>query len=284
MKMGFIGAGKVGTSLALYFLKHNIIVQGFFSKSYTSAQKSSKLTNTKAFNQISDLINSCDMIWLTVSDDKIESVANQLLLSNIITNKHIIIHTSGVHSSELLKCLLPIGCSIYSIHPMQAFADPIESAKKLYNTGFTIEGSSNHIDKVKSLFQITNNKYFVITKEAKALYHAGACIISNYLVTLFDIGINFFNEAGLDENIIVELIMPLIHSTIDNVSLLGTKKALTGPITRGDISTLSKHLEAINNYMPNYDSFYKLMILETLKLADINLTKKQAITTLCSKK
>lgn len=274
MKMSFIGAGKVGTAFGIYLKKKGFIVNGYYSKTYRSAQKVSEITSSRCYGQLDQLKDS-DIIWITTNDDAIEIVANELANLDWMDDQYIIAHMSGVHGSSVLDVLREKGCSVYSVHPLQAFADPITAVEALENTVFTIEGSKKKLTDIESIFNKTGNQYFIIDEKGKTLYHAGACVLSNYLVTLMDSAFNLFEKAGLERSKILDATLPLILGTLNNINLKDTKEALTGPIQRNDIHTIDQHLSAINEQLPEELDFYKYMGLKTVNMVLKNKSEDQ---------
>jgi predicted short-subunit dehydrogenase-like oxidoreductase (DUF2520 family) len=272
MNISFIGAGAVGTALGLYLKKHNIKVVGYYSKTYNSALNASELTETKAFKSLNELINVSKFIFITTNDNAISEVANNL--SKLIDSfeGYIVAHTSGALTTEVLDELEKKGALTFSIHPLQTFVDPKVTCDKLSNTMFAIEGNKD-IDVIKKLLDSTNNNYTVIDKLNKPLYHAGACIVSNYLVTLLKSGFKLFKEAGFREEDIFDSIEPLIMGTLNNIKSIGIDNALTGPLARGDSKTIKNHINNINDRELN--DFYKYMGLQTLELINNGLDYKE---------
>ena len=106
-----------------------------------------------------------------------------------------------------------------------------------------------------------------IKSEHKPLYHAAAVIACNYSITLYDIAMSIYRRIGLDEETARKLLVPLLTGTISNFEKLGTPKALTGPIERGDTSTIIEHMYALQKNMPELTEIYKLLGKRTLKVA-----------------
>lgn len=278
MRMSFIGAGKVGTSLGLYFKGKGFEISGYYSKTYASALHASELTGSTAFNSLEELSSYSDMIWITTNDDSIEGVGGQLAQLKNISEGMIIAHASGAHSSEILLELKQKGCFIYSIHPLQAFAQFETALEELKATVFTIEGDEERLSIIKEIFNKTNNPHFIIQKEGKALYHAGACVLSNYLITLVDVAFKLFQQAGIDRSEIFEATLPLIMGTLKNIQVKDTRDALTGPIQRGDEETIKNHIKAIGEKLPQEKEFYEFMGLKTVEMIQLHKTKEQVET------
>lgn len=274
MNISFIGAGKVGTSFGLYLKKKGIKIIGYQSKNLEDAKSSSLRTDALAYEDLNTLVSDSDIIFITTNDDNIKTVKDNLIKEvNIQLRDKIIVHMSGSYSSKIIKELSQYGCYVYSMHPLQSFSDIDTSVTKLQETVFTIEGQEEKIHIIKNLLDKTGNKYFEIDTNNKELYHVSACIVSNYLVTLIDLGLDFLKQIGINEDDGLDALMPLIDGTIDNIKRFGTKDALTGPIARGDINTIESHLNSIEANAPNNLSLYKLMGLKTLDLSSNSPSK-----------
>ncbi|MPW25766.1 DUF2520 domain-containing protein [Alkalibaculum sp. M08DMB] len=267
MKIGFIGSGVVGMTLGQYFKNNKLNVVGYYSRNINSAIDGANRINGTVFTHIEQIINEVDIIFITTNDDSIVEVASDIADIKTIRKNHIFIHTSGVHSTEAFQVLKQFGCGLYSMHPLQAFADSKEAIKHISNTHFTIEGNGINMANIIDLLEVIKNPYNIIEKDKNEIYHAGACVISNYLVTLLNMGFDLIESAGYPREDIYSAFAPLILSTLDNIENRDTKKSLTGPINRGDINTIAKHLNALE-FNVNLE-FYKYMGLKTLDMIEM---------------
>jgi len=267
VKIGFIGAGKVGNTLGQYFIQKQLDVGGYYSRRISTAVKGAERTNSKVFSKLEELIEQVDMIFITTADDAIAQVVNQIADTKLIRKEHILIHTSGVHSTDVFEQLVHVGCGVYSMHPLQSFADADSAVKRIHKTHFTIEGNGVHLCKITEMFEKINNPYYMIENKQKELYHAGACVISNYLVTLMSVGFDFIEASGFPKESIYSAFEPLIYSTLENIKDKGPEQSLTGPICRGDMETIKEHMQAIKNSNMELE-FYKYMGLKTLGMLE----------------
>lgn len=267
MNIGFIGAGKVGTAFGKYLSNNGFNVEGYYSKREKSAQNAAEYCNSRAYVNMEDLTQKVDIIFITTNDDEIEKVADKLTENNILSTGQIIVHMSGASSSEILKRAKERGCFTYSLHPLQAFADIEKAVIDLKDTVFSIEGDEEKIHVFEDMLENTGNRYFKIAKDQKSVYHATACVVSNYLVTLMDYGLSLFEAIGIKGEDGYKALYPLIDGTVKNIYNLGTKNALTGPIARGDVETIGKHIKSIEKIAQDKLDFYKLMGDMTLELA-----------------
>lgn len=253
MKFGFIGAGKVGFSLGKYFADHDLDVVGYYSEAKEDSRKAADFTNSIVYNSLDEIVADSDVLFLTVPDDSLEEVWNQLN-SCQFTDK-IICHTSGVHSSEIFSGLDNHNSFGYSIHPLCAINDKFKSYKDLSKIYFTIEGSEEKLDVVSDLFSRLGNKVSIIDTKEKARYHLAATMASNLVVGLVDMA----------ESIIPhEALVPILKNNMDHIIEDGTVGALTGPIERGDVKTIEKHLTALKD---NEAEVYKSLSKKTMDVA-----------------
>ncbi|KGG81321.1 hypothetical protein Y919_01495 [Caloranaerobacter azorensis H53214] len=277
MKVGFIGAGKVGCTFGKYLKKNGFDVVGYYSRSFKSAQKGAKEIEGIAFESLQELLDLTQLIFITTPDDAIKKVADEISEYYDIKKGQIFVHMSGALSSKELVSLKQKGAYIYSLHPLQSFADIKSALESLCFTVFTIEGDKEKIDIIKNILKKCGNRFFTITEELKGLYHASACVVSNYLVTLIDYGLKFYEIMGVDKDLAIEAVYPLIKGTIENIKELGTKRALTGPIKRGDVGTIVKHIDSLQNFAPELLNLYKILGYETVKLTEGDYKNKSIL-------
>lgn len=236
MKFGFIGAGKVGFSLGKYFADHGLDVVGYYSEIKEDSLEAADFTKSKSYDSLQELAEDSEVLFLTVPDDNLEKVWNQLN-SCQFTDK-IICHCSGVHSSGIFSGLDNHNSFGYSIHPLCAINDKKASHKELSKICFTIEGDKEKLDEMSDLFLRLGNKVNIIRTEDKERYHLAATMASNLVVGLVDMA----------ENVIPhEALVPILKNNMDHIIEDGTVNALTGPIERGDVETIKKHLSVLND-------------------------------------
>lgn len=259
MKIGFIGAGRVGYSLAKYLNDNFICVKGFYSKNIQDSIDAATFCGCKYYDKLSDLALNCDTLFLTVNDDSIKEVVEDLIKLNI-KNK-ILIHTSGCHTSEMFLDLNENN-KCYSLHPIGAFNDKYHSYEIIDKIYFTIEGNDIS-DDILNLFK---GRIKIINSDDKIKYHAGCVMISNLVCGLFNEADEIFKGMNLD----LSCFMPLIENNINNIKLYGPKNALTGPVIRNDIETINKHIDSLDG------DIKKIYILLSKSLVNIakNITNK----------
>lgn len=220
MKIGFIGAGKVGKALGLYFKRHGLQTVGYYSRSPESAEKAARITGTVFFDSIKALASDCDLIFITAPDQALRDIdrqASALLRDRLINRDKIWLHVSGAYPSDCLTGIKSEGSPVGSMHPLQSFADPLTGAQLSEETFFGIEGMPEAVQAMKAILRETGGPYHDISTGQKPLYHAGACMISNYLVTLLESGMRLMEAAGMDRRTLFQAVRPLIDGTLNNI-------------------------------------------------------------------
>lgn len=266
MKIGFIGAGKVGISFGRYLVDNHIPVIGYVSRSHEAAKKAAVITGGQCFDSIEKLVAKADIIFVTTPDAVISSVAQELI-NYKLRRGQIFLHMSGGLGSSELKAVKDKGCFIASLHPLQAFADINKAVIDLGSTFFSLEGDIEAIYIIEGILKQCGNPHVIIQAEKKSLYHSAACVASNYLVAVMYFAEKLLKAAGINEEVGIEALIPLINSSIENVKALGTADAITGPISRGDVNTINLHMEAIKKHCPELLKLYSCLGRETLELA-----------------
>lgn len=265
MKIGIVGAGRVGTTFGKYISKlsnSNYTLQGFYSKTYSNAVKSADFCNAKAFKSLDSMLMSSNTLFIAVPDSEIKNIWD-CIDKSLIKNK-IICHFSGSLSSDVFCNADSYGAYTGSVHPVYAFSDKFNSWQGLKDAMFTIEGDCTFIDEMKKLFKITENKFFVINKESKYLYHASTAMASNQLMGLIYTSVQMLEECGFNTKDAYSLLKPLMFNNLTNAFNNGVEYALTGAIERGDVSTVENHLTVLDE---NERAIYKSLGKQVVEIA-----------------
>lgn len=244
MKVGFIGAGKVGCSLGNYFMRNNIPVVGFYSRTQASASEAAKRCNTAHIDKIDKILTMCDVLFLTVPDDAVAEVWKQVKAFPI-EGKYIC-HCSGSLSSAVLSGIEETGAYGYSIHPMFPFKNMKTAYEDLKQALFTVEGDADHMNILMDLLKLCGNQFVPIQKEDKGRYHAAAVYASNLMVGLISRSMKILETCGFCEEEALCALKPLAVQNLDNIFESGIENALTGPVERHDVGTVNKHLQVLD--------------------------------------
>lgn len=244
MKIGFIGAGRVGFTLGRHLSDNGYDVTGYYNRNLNAADEAAFFTGTKRFNSIKEITNESDIVFLTVSDRALPLIWEQM--KNLNLKDKIICHTSGALSSGIFDGIARYGAYGYSIHPLFAVYSKTESYKEFSKSFITIEGHPKYISYFREMFEKTGHKTAVISSDCKMRYHAAAVFASNFVVGTVSIAEKMLRTCGFTEKESREALGPILMNNCRNIIEAGTEGALTGPAERNDISTVMSHLDVLS--------------------------------------
>jgi predicted short-subunit dehydrogenase-like oxidoreductase (DUF2520 family) len=283
MQCNIIGAGRLGKNIAraLSFAKI-ISALSVCNGSLCSAAKACQEIGMGTPVETIEQLPPADVLWLCCNDDEIPPLVDLVSQHPCLKAGSFVIHCSGVLSSQMLNPLKNKGCMVASFHPLKAFKTNYLEPDSFHGVDCIIEGDSQACEWLKHTFLRLGACISTIQPENKALYHAAACMASNYLITLASHSEALFLKAGLDAEQSRRMLVSLMQGNITN--LQQTKlisESLTGPLARGDIQTILLHLEAIDN--SSVKELYKAAGLATLPLTQLTQKKNEALKGLLEK-
>lgn len=243
MKIGFIGAGKVGVSLGKFFREGGLTVTGYYNRHREAALEAAKFTGSACFDSAEAVTEASDAIFLTVPDNQIRAVYESLRRLDLRGKK--ICHCSGALSADAaFPGIEALGATGYSIHPLFPVSDKQTSYKELGSAFFCIEGTGP-LDFWKKTLESLGPRVQEISGDAKVKYHAACVLSSNLVCALVDTGLNLLQDCGFTEAGAREALAPLALSNMKHLLEAGPVQALTGPVERGDSETVRKHLSVL---------------------------------------
>ncbi|MDP3704590.1 MAG: DUF2520 domain-containing protein [Legionellaceae bacterium] len=260
MILNIIGAGHVGQTLGHLFVKHQLVsVGGIYNRTRESAMDAIRFIGQGSYCATIAELPHADITLITTPDDCIAKTCSSLALNRHIHAGDIVMHCSGALSSDCLFSMKERGGLVASVHPMRSFKQPAISVQEYIGTYCAMEGDEQALAVLGSLFEAIGSKTHIIKKDKKTLYHAAAVFASNYLITLSQQALECLNEAGIEHDIAMPLIVGIMQSTLTNLTILQSpKQALTGPVQRKDLATIERHRAAFTNIQQR-ELYEKLM-------------------------
>ena len=272
--VNIIGAGKLGKTIARLLVDNKLVkIAGVHNQNAESSLTAIKFIGEgKYFSDIKSL-PLADITFITVPDDHICATSIKISRDGNIKPGSIFIHCSGVLTSEIISAVKVKEALIASIHPMKSFSDPALSVENYAGTYCAMEGDAEALRILEPLFKSIGSHTYKIAKDKKSLYHAAGVFASNYLVTLSQQALNCFREAGVEDQMAFNIVMSLMQGTLTNIEKLRSpSEALTGPIKRGDGSTIKSHLSALTDAKQR--AIYSILGQATISLTSHNLETK----------
>lgn len=245
MKIGFIGAGKVGFTLGKYFREQGVEVTGYCSRSIQSAKEAANFTHTAVYSSPEEVLSKSDVLFFTVPDDAVKGCYEQL--DRALLAGKILCHTSGAMTAQEgfpdIEAHVAFG---YSVHPLFAISDKQSAYKEMAGVFFALEGSRARLQEMQNWLQGLGLFVQQIKAASKGKYHAAAAIVSNQVTALFAQAQEMFAQCGFSQDTARQALSGLFVGNAVHVATDGPVAALTGPVQRGDTGTLDKHLAVLD--------------------------------------
>lgn len=261
-RVGILGAGALGTALGPALAGAGYQVLAVASTSAASAAAlAERIPGCRAATG-QGVVDASDLVLVTTPDDAVaEAVAGLRWRRGVAA-----VHCSGVLTLEPLAAAAAQGASVGSLHPLQAFAER-GHPELARGAAWAVEAPPALETTLKQVVSDLEGWTIVVAPENRALYHAGATLSCNYLVTLVKLATDLWAPLGISRAQAVRALLPLLRATVDNIERAGYPQCLTGPLARGDSGTIRRHLEAIGSQAPEVAPVYRALGLATLPLA-----------------
>ncbi len=274
MKIGIIGAGKVGTTMGKYIVDHGGTVIGFYTRTESSGLESARFTETAYYTTLDSLIEKSDILFVATTDGAIKQIWDSIATRNV--RGKVICHFSGSLSSDVFSNWEETGALACSVHPIYAFSNKFTAYKNLSEAKFAVEGSSSALEKMQELFDLLPNEVVRIPTKEKTKYHAATSIASNHVTGLIYLAVELLKESGISEQAAYRLLKPLVEKNVEAVFskdsanneqevYAGCIQTLTGPIERNDIVTVKKHLHKLER--PEWEAVYRAVGISVTEAA-----------------
>lgn len=266
--LNIVGCGKLGRAMAALWMRTGVLRIGAVCNNTraSSEQAVSILGAGTACESIAEMPPA--QVWMIATpDSEIASSAERVSRSASVRPGDVVFHCSGALASDAIAPLRAQGASIGSLHPVRSFADPELAIESFAGTYCALEGDSQAVELLRRLCFAVGARVFTIEAHAKMLCHVGHVFASNYLVTVLDVAQRLYRTAGLPDDVVNGLIEPLARSAVENACVLGSERALTGPVVRGEYSVVEKHVRALEATSPEHAVLYRQLGKAALEIA-----------------
>jgi len=264
LTIGFIGAGTTGTALAVTMSRKGCPVVAVFSRTQSSSERLARLvSNCRICHSSQELADAAELVFVTTPDDVIAQVCREVRWRE----GQGVVHCSGAHSVDILEPARRLGALVGSFHPLQTFADVNQAIENLPGSTFALEAEEPFLSTLKELASLVDGNWVVLKPGDKVLYHAAAVFACNYLVTLVKLAADLWLDFGVSSREATRALLPLLKGTINNIDAVGLPNCLTGPIARGDMGTIQRHLTALAARSPSLAATYRQLGLQTIPIA-----------------
>jgi len=264
LRVGFIGAGTVGTALAVRLQERGYQVAAVASRTKSSADKLADAAyGCQAYDSKQAVADTAELVFVTTPDDAIPEVIAEVKWHA----GQSVVHCSGAHSLDVLEKAQSDGAQVGAFHPLQTFASVTHAIENLPGSTFALEAEGLLLDILKGMAEALAGRWVVLGPGDKVLYHAAAVIACNYMVTLVKMATDLWRTFGVPTAEATQALLPLLHGTVNNMENVGLPNCLTGPIARGDLGTIRKHLDVLEKGAPAIAQTYHDLGLQTIQIA-----------------
>ena len=272
--IGFLGAGTVGTALAVSLRRVGYPAVAVASRSFSSTRRlAAQVEGCRPYQNFQELADAVQLVFVTTPDDAIAQVVAALCWYP----HQMVVHCSGSLSTDVLEPARQAGAAVGSFHPLQTFASTAQAIENLPGSTFGLEAEEGPLLEVlKGMVQALGGQSVRLRGQDKALYHAAAVLACNYFVTLVKLAADLWQAFGVPTCQSTRAMLPLLRGTLNNLERVGVPGCLTGPIARGDVGTVGKHLAALEAVAPDILPTYRELGRQTIPVALAKGTLGQA--------
>ncbi len=245
LRIAIVGPGRIGTALAVELTRAGYTIAEVISREQPASRRKAQALARRVRARATTLGNpqlDAELIWFCVPDRSIASAARALSQSTQWPKK-IAFHSSGALTSDELDLLRRRGAAVASVHPMMTFVS--RSVPSLAGVPFALEGDRSALRLARQIARSLEGPAFVIRKRDKAAYHAWGAFTSPLLVAVLVIMEKVAYAAGLTAADARKKMLPIVKQTLKNYDRLGPAGAFSGPLIRGDIEIVRRHLRVL---------------------------------------
>lgn len=266
-RYSIVGAGRLGSSLGAALARRGWEPEAIVDHDARAARQGRRIVGRgRASTAPEAAAGAKGLVIIAVPDDAVGRAAAALAGAGGSWTGRVAVHTSGLLPAAALAPLAERGARVASLHPIQSF--PRKDMPASVFTGITwgLEGDEAAVEAAEAVVRALRGHVLLLSAGDKPVYHAACALASNALVALEWTAVGLLGRAGIAEGMAAAALLPLVQGTLQNVKSLGLEKALTGPILRGDVAAVRRHLEALGAD-PGTREVYMVLGRQALRLA-----------------
>ncbi len=268
-----IGAGTLATALAAALRRSRYRIEEVVTRDSRNSLRNARTLASHVGAQAASLKDAhftTSLTWICVPDDAIGDVALQIAMDRDWKGKTVL-HSSGAIDSGVLGPLRRRGAQVGSAHPLMTFV--ATSEPDLQGVPFALEGDAKALTLATAVVSSIGGKPFRIAPNLKPAYHAFGFFSSPAMVALIVAAQEVGKLAGFTQHHARELMEPIVRQTIKNCFQTNPQSAFSGPIKRGDVATIRKHLQVLQKNRELLDLYRSLGRIALERLPSANAAK-----------
>ena len=263
-KIGFIGGGAVGQTLAVALAAKGYPVVAAASRTHASAESlAGRVEGCAALREPQQVADAADFLLITTFDDAIGPVADAIRWRG----GQGVAHCSGAASLDVLQGAEEQGAAVGTLHPLQAFVSVDEALRNLPGSTFGIEGDGPIREYLRDMALALDGRPMFLRPEDKPLYHGSIIMLGNLLLGLTGFVADLWQKLGIEREDALKSLLPIVQGCVDSMNANGFPGAFAGPYARGDAGTIDKHIQTFTSRAPEALHLYCQMALASLPMA-----------------
>ena len=244
--IAIVGAGNLGSALAFSLHRSAYKIEAVLARARgASREKAQKLAKSVGARPVTDAPSlQARLVWFCVPDSEISRAAKSLA-GALEWRGRVALHSSGALASEELEALRERGASVASVHPLMTFVKG--SRPPLLAVPFAIEGDPVATRQARQIVKNLGGQSYSIRAKDKAAYHAWGTFASPLFTALLATAEQVATLAGVNRGEAKRRMIPILLQTLANYAQFGAAAGFSGPIVRGDVETVKRHLRVLRN-------------------------------------
>lgn len=243
--IGFVGAGAVGGALARALAARGARVVAITAAHAPSAAAvAADIPGCQPLPDVAAVVAASTLVFLAVPDDALAPLDAALRWQPAQT----VVHLSGARGAAALPHASAAGAGVAALHPLMLFprpplAGPAALARLAGCTWSLTTDDAVVASRLESLVTALAGHLVRLAEDDRVPYHIAAVLASNYVVVLLGAAMGIWERFGIAPRPALDALLPLVRASVDNLATLGPVQALTGPVARGDATTIAAHLD-----------------------------------------
>jgi predicted short-subunit dehydrogenase-like oxidoreductase (DUF2520 family) len=263
LRIGFIGAGRLGKALAWSLAAQGLRVAAAASQQPASAQALAARIEGCRAAEPQAVVDGCDLVFVTTPDAAITPTVQACRWRDGVA----VVHCSGVTEVAALDAAAAAGALTGGFHPMQTFGDPEVAARSLPGCTITIEAPQPLDALLLALAEKLQCRVNRLPPGMRARYHAAAGYTSQFINVLFAEAAHIWRSWGAGEAQAIAALLPMAQGTLAAIAAAGIARAMPGPVSRGDLGSIDKHLQALASMADGTIELYRPLCRASVPLA-----------------
>lgn len=263
LRIGFVGAGRLGQALAWSLSQRGLNVTAVASQRRAGAEALAAPLAGCRVETVQGVVDACDLVFVTTPDSAIAATVAAARWRDSVA----VVHCSGVTEVAALDCAKAQGALTGGFHPMQTFGDPAAAARSLPGCTVTVEAPEPLDTLLVALAERLQCRVNRLPPGMRARYHAAAGYTSQFVNVLFAEAARLWASWGASEEQATAALLPLARGTLEAIAAAGIARAMPGPVSRGDVGSIARHLDAVAPLGEEALQRYRTLCAATVPLA-----------------